>query len=165
MEFAFRHKAYFSEHTVWHLPPSFINRLGELSQGTLVNDLNEDLIRWEELIKAAEDHVWVMTSQVMPPLSRAMGDKLGQGIKLRSLLSNKPSEISKNYAQQGKNVERRYLSSVPAIILATEKEASVSFPLLTGELHFASFFGKDASFLKWVNELFVYYWDSAEKFL
>lgn len=164
MEFAFKNKQYFSEHNVWQLPTSFVNRLGELSQSVLVNELIEDMVRWEELIKAAEEHVWVMTPQVMPALSRATGERLVKGIKLRSLLSEQLSETSKTYAQKGQHVERKFLSDIPAIIIVTEKEGSVSFPLLNGQIHHAGFFGKDKLFLNWVNELFVYYWDKAKKY-
>ncbi len=164
MSFAFKHRDYFLEHNVWHFPIDFVHRLGELSQGVLVSDLNENMIRWEEMIKAAEDHVRVMTPQVMPTLSRIMGEKLQAGVKLKSLLSDQLSTTSKTYAQTGQNVERKLFPSIPAIIIATEKEATISLPFLNGQMYHAAFFGNDEQFLKWVNDLFLYYWNQGKIF-
>ena len=120
----------------------FVNRLGELSQSTLVSDLNEDLSRWEALMKNAKDHVWVMTPQAMGHLSRVMADKLLEGVKLRSIFCENIEEAKANLPS-GKNVERKLLQVVPVIMIISEKEASVSFPRLDGNVDFPSFFGSD----------------------
>lgn len=44
MDFVYKYDDYFLSHDVNRIPLSFINRLGELSQTTLVADLNEDLL-------------------------------------------------------------------------------------------------------------------------
>ena len=113
MEFALKNKKYFSEHNVWQLPNSFVYRLGELSQCSLCEILAENMIRWEAMIKDSEEHVWVMTPQVMPNLSRVMVEKLEQGVKLKSLIEQSPLENLKTYIAVGKNVERKALNLVP----------------------------------------------------
>ncbi len=63
-----------------------------------------------------------------------------------------------------KNVERKLISEVPAIMIISEKEASVSFPgqNADGTADFASsFFGNDPAFLNWANDLFLFYWEKA----
>ncbi len=164
LEFAFRHKQYFSEHDVSKLPVSFVHRFGELSGSVLVNDLNECLVKWESLVHSAEDHLWVMTPQVMPLLSRATGEKLPGRFKVKSLISENLTETSKANVTKGANVERRYLPDVSVVLLVSEKEASLSLPLFDGQMHHASFFANDKSSLEWVNELFLYYWDKAKKY-
>ena len=71
------------QHNVWQLPISFVYRLGELSQGVLVSELNEVMIGLEDLIKGAEEHLWVMTPQTMPSLSCVSAGRLLKGVKLR----------------------------------------------------------------------------------
>ncbi len=161
MDFAFKNKEYFSEHYIWNLPISFIYRLGELSQCTLSSILAENMIRWENMIKNAEKHVWVMTPQVMPNLSRIMVEKLQQGIRLRSIIGEAPLETLKAYIATGKNVERKTLKQVPVILLITEKEASVSLPHINGQIDISTFFGIDPNFLKWSNDLYQHYWNQA----
>jgi len=61
-----------------------------------------------------------------------------------------------------KNVKRKILQVVPIIMIISEKEASVSFPRLDGNVDFPSFFGSDPAFLKWVNDLYLNYWEQAK---
>ncbi len=139
----------------------FVNRLGELSKSILVADLNEDLFRWEGLIKGAKDYAWVMAPKAMGHLSRVMAEKIMERVKLRSIFSENIRDAKINLPS-GKNVERKLLPEVPVILIISEKEASVSFPRIDGNVDYPSFFGSDALFLKWINELFLYYWEHAK---
>jgi predicted transcriptional regulator len=73
MQFVYKHDDYFLNHDVTRIPLPFVNRLGELSQGTLVADLIENLARWEALVTAAKDYLWVMTPRAMGHLTRLSG--------------------------------------------------------------------------------------------
>ena len=42
LEFTFEHKEYFVNHDVWRLPYQFVNRIGELSKGTLCLDQGKE---------------------------------------------------------------------------------------------------------------------------
>ncbi len=159
MEFVYKHDGYFLKHNVRCLPEPFINRLGELSTAMLVADLNQDMSRWEALIQAAEDHIWVMIPH--DSLRRVTAEKLAEGLKLRSIM-NEDNREAKVSLPSGKNVERKLILKVPFIIVISDKEASVSFPRLDGTVDFPSFFGNDPTFLNWANDLFAYYWEKAK---
>jgi predicted transcriptional regulator len=161
MDLAYKYDDYFLTHDLERIPLPFVNRLGELSQSTLVSDLNEDLTRWEALIRGAKDHVWVMTPRAMGHLSRVMADKLIEGVKLRSIFCENVREVKANLPS-GKNVERKLLQVVPVIMIISEKEAAVSFPRIDGNVDFPSFFGSDSAFLKWVNDFYLHYWEQAK---
>jgi predicted transcriptional regulator len=90
-----------------------------------------------------------------------MADKLLEGIKLRSIFCEDIRE-SKASFPSGKNVERKLLPAVPVIMIISEKEASVSFPRLDENVDYPSFFGTDSIFLKWVNDLYLHYWEQAK---
>jgi predicted transcriptional regulator len=151
----------FLAHDVTQIPLPFVNRIGELSQTVLVADLNLDLARWETLIRNAQDYVWVMTPQAMGHLSSMMSDKLLEGIKLRSIFCENIRE-SKASLPSGKNVDRKLLPSIPVIMIISEKEASISFPRLDGNVDYPSFFGTDPTFLKWAKDLYNYFWEQAK---
>jgi hypothetical protein len=111
----------------------------------LVADFNEDLSRWEVLIKNAKDHVWVMTPKAMGHLSRIMAEKLLESVKLRSIFCENVREI-KVKIPLGKNVERKLLPEVQVIMIISENEASISFPRLDGNVDFPSFLEETLTF-------------------
>jgi predicted transcriptional regulator len=102
-----------------------------------------------------------MTPQVMGHLTRTMQDKILEGVKLRSIFNENIRE-AKSSLPKGKNVERKLLPKVPVIMIISEKEASISFPRLDGNIDFPAFFGTDSTFLKWITDLFLYYWERAK---
>ncbi len=164
MEFVYRYDEYFLTHDVTRIPLPFVNRLGELSRGTLVADLIADLSKWEALLRAAQDHVWVMTPRAMEHLTRVSADLLSKGVKIRAIMSEENREAKVNLPSS-KNAERKLIQEVPLIMIISEKEGSVSFPSAhsDGSVDFASsFFGSDSNFLKWANDLFLYYWEKAK---
>lgn len=161
MEFVYKNTDYFLEHNISQLPVPFINRLGELSKSILIADLPENMSRWEAMTTNAEKYLWVMTPKAMTQLSRTMVEKLLKGTKLRSIFSDN-ARRTKGDLPSGKNVERKTLPVIPAMIMTTEKEATLSFPRKDGNLDFPTFFGNDSLFLKWVEDLFLYYWEQAK---
>jgi len=161
-EFIFKHKQYFLVHDVWQLPPQFISRLGELSQGSLCTELAETVNRVEKMIQSSNDYVWVITDQVMSVHSNVMTERISKGVTFRSLIHKrlvKSSQIN----LFGKNVERRILSSIPGVVVITEKEAAIGLLTVDGKLSHSGFFGTDPSFMKWVTDFFIYYWEKAKR--
>jgi predicted transcriptional regulator len=164
LEFVYKHDDYFLTHNLTRIPQPFVDRLGELSKGTLVADLITDLARWEALLTTAKDHIWVMTPRAMGHLTRISAEKLSEGIKIRSIMNEENRRANVNLPTS-KNVERRLIEEVPVIMIISEKEASISFPkpLTDTTADFASsFFGSDPSFLRWANDLFLFYWEQAK---
>jgi predicted transcriptional regulator len=165
MQFVYKHDDYFLNHDVTRIPMSFVNRLGELSQGTLIVDLIVNLARWEALVTAAQDHLWVMTPKPMGHLTKLSAVKLAEGLKIHSIMNeeNRNAGVS---LPSSKNAERKLIQEVPLVMLISEKEASVSFPSKRFDktVDFAtSFFGTDNTFLNWANDLFLYYWEQQAK--
>lgn len=163
LEFVLKHKQYFQNHNIWRLPSSFISRLGELSQGVLLMEMGIVLVRWEELIKAAEEHLWIMTPQRIPSLVRVIEERHLQGVKLRYITTEQLVSTYTKSMLIGQNIERRIFDDFDFGILATEKEAMLGLPLMDGTPNPSGFFGHDSVFLKWVHDLFLYYWDQAKK--
>jgi predicted transcriptional regulator len=164
LEFVLKYKQYFMSHNVWHVPSSFVSRFGELSQAVLLTEMGEVMIRWEGLIRAAEEHLWVMTPQRIPSLVRLIEERHLQGVKIRYIT---PEQLSSTYpkALTEHTVERRFFDNFDFGILAAEKEAMLALPFMDGTPNPSGFFGHDSAFLKWVHDLFLYYWDQAKKWI
>jgi predicted transcriptional regulator len=147
MKFVFKNSDYFLEHDVWQIPMSFVHRLGELSNSVLISDLPENMLRWEKIVANAEEHLWATTPTPMAHLSRIAGEKLIMGVKVRAIFSDKVREVDVDLPL-GKGAERKTLPTIPVIILAAERDASISFPRLNGAFDHPTFFGDDPDFIK-----------------
>jgi predicted transcriptional regulator len=161
LQVAYSHDEYFLAHDLQRIPLPFINRIGELREATLVTDLTQALERWEKLVNAAKDHVWVMTPQAMGHLSRIMPEKLLQGVKLRSIFADTIKE-NKASLPSGKAVERKLLPMAPVIMIISEIEGSIAFPRIDGNVDFQSFFGSDPAFMGYIADLYGFYWMQAK---
>ena len=160
-DFFIKNKEYFLDHDVWAIPNMFVSRLGELSQGVLVEELADSVNRIESMMHSAEEYVYVITDQVMNVHSRVMDEQTSKGIKFRSIAHVKLiNPQAKKY--QG-DVETRFLQTIPGLLVVTEKEGFFALISGDGKLSHSGFYGADASLLGWINDLFVYYWEKAMK--
>lgn len=162
LEFIQKHKQYLLIHDIWQFPKQFISRIGELSQGTLCMEVAEVVNKIENMMQSSNDHVWVITDQVMTVHINAMKERISKGVKFRSLIHERMLNSS-HVKLIGKNVERRVVSSIPALVVVTEKEAFVSLLTSDGKLDSSGFYGSDQDFIKWVTDLFLFHWDHTKR--
>lgn len=161
LDFIFRYKSYFLEHDVWQLPSQFISRLGELTYATLFTEMADTVNKIEEMMQSSEDHVWTMTDQIMAVHENTMKEKLSKGIKLKSIVHERL--IGSSQVQVfGKNAERRVIASVPGLLSITEKEGFFALISKDKKLSSSGFFGSDPQFMKWVTDVFLYYWGNTK---
>ncbi|MCW4012640.1 MAG: hypothetical protein NWF07_06570 [Candidatus Bathyarchaeota archaeon] len=159
--FFVKNKAYFLDHDVWAIPNEFVSRLGELAEGVMVEELAEIVNRIESMMGSAEEYVHVITDQVMNVHSRVMDEQTSKGVKFRSIAHVKlVNPQAKKY--QG-DVETRFLHSIPGLLVVTEKEGLFALVSGDGKLSHSGFYGSDAMLLGWVNDMFDYYWERADK--
>jgi predicted transcriptional regulator len=164
LEFVSKHKDYFSTHDIMRLPLQFVNRLGELSQANLVMDTVENLNNGERAFTEAEQYGWGIAEGTVPEhMIPKINEQIQRGIKFKFLIPE--NRLSTNVSQPAtpKNVEGRGLPDLPAIVVLTEKEAGICFRQVGGRVDYAGFFGKDPTFLNWVKDLFLYYWERGKR--
>jgi len=158
--FVSRHQDYFSTHDIMHIPSQFVNRICELSQTNLITDTIESINKGQRMFLEARQFIWGSGEGVIPePMGPALDEQIRKGVKLRFLIPKNRLPPSASPPETAKTVEIRGLSELPAIIALTEKEAGICFPIVGGRMDYAGFFGKDPTFLNWVKDLFLYYWD------
>lgn len=107
-------------------------------------------------MRSAEEYVWVLTDQAMSVHNNVMIDQVAKGIKFRSLIHERMLN-STQIRVSGKAVERRLLSSIPALVVKTDKEAFFSLLALDGTLQHSGFFGGDKQFMVWVEDFYMYF--------
>ncbi len=164
LNFAAKHKDYFSTHDVTGLPIQFVSRLGELSQATLVMDTIEFLNKGEQAFIEAEQYGWGIAEGTVPErMGPIMDGQILKGVNFRFIIPER--RFSKDFSPSKipRNLEARSFAEIPAIVIVTEKVAGVSFRQLGGRIDYAGFFGTDPTFHNWVKDLFLYYWGKAKQ--
>ncbi|MFB3888484.1 MAG: helix-turn-helix transcriptional regulator [Candidatus Bathyarchaeia archaeon] len=167
LEFISKHKEYFSMHDIWRLPAQFVNRIGELSQVTLIMDAMKGMRITEKMFREAEQCTWGMregsTVEAMVPVFQ---EQIRKGVKFRDIFPENDFPAYKTWSEKVRNVEGRGFpaSDIPAVIMLTEKEAMICLRLNEGRMDYnASFYGNDPASLNWVKDLFLYYWDKGKR--
>lgn len=164
LEFVSKYKDYFSTHDIMQFPLQLVNRLGELSQANLGTDTVENLNKGQRAFMEAEQYGWGMAEGTIPEnMSQIIDERIQKGLKLKMLIPENRLSVTISPTPTVKNVEIRGLSDLPAIVVLTEKEAGICFRQLDGRVDYAGFFGKDPTFLNWVKDLFLYYWDKGKR--
>ncbi len=164
LDFVSRYKDYFSMHEVMRLPSQFVNRLGELSQTNLVMDTVENLNSSERAFTESEQFSWGIAEGTIPEnMAPIMEERLQKGVKMRFIIPEDRLQVDMKPSARVKNIEARSLSEIPAIVVLTEKRAGICFRQVGGRVDYAGFFGKDPTFLNWVKDLFLYYWEKGKR--
>jgi len=162
LEFTFEHKEYFLNHDIWRLPYQFVNRIGELSSGTLCMDTIENMNRADRMFSEAKKFAWAMGEKVLESLGAAMTDPLSKGVKFRFMGCESKLPNFNHVHGEAPHIELRTLTDVPISIVCTEKEASICLPSTEGRMDYAAFYGTDQIFVNWATEVFLYYWDKGK---
>jgi predicted transcriptional regulator len=158
IEFIAKYQGYFLNHDIWRLPGPFISRLGELNSGVLSEEIAEVIDRIENMMRSAEQYVWVLTDQAVNVHNDAMIEQVSKGIKFRSLIHERMLKTSQLKIPP-KSVERRVMPSIPALVVKTEKEAFLSLLSMDGTMVPSGFFGNDIQFMGWIEDFYMYYWN------
>jgi predicted transcriptional regulator len=164
LEFVSKHKDYFSTHDIMRFPIQFISRLGELSQTNLSTDTIANLNKCQQAFLEAEEFGYGMAEGTIPEfMATKMDEKIQMGLNFKFLLPENRFPSDKSLAEVPKNVQMRALSELPAVIVVTEKFAGICFLQAGGKVDYAGFFGYDQTFINWVKDLFLYYWDKGKR--
>jgi predicted transcriptional regulator len=164
LKFVSKHRDYFSTHDVTRLPLQFVDRLSELSKADLVMNTIEVLNKGERALMEAEQYGWGIAEGTVPEhMGPIMNERIQKGLKLRFLILENSLPTNESPSAMVRNLEVRCLSTLPVLVVLTEKEGSVCFRRVEGRIDYAGFYGNDSTFLNWVKDLFLYYWDKGKR--
>jgi predicted transcriptional regulator len=166
MDFLSRHRKYFVSHDVTSLPPSFLERIGELSESAYAEKLGGVLDHIQSVISEAKEFVWLMADQILTIDSDSQRRLLERKVSVRAIIPVKEfgSRQPSGNLTMPENMEMRFADEVRAGIAMNESLAGVVFPELTGKIDFScGFGGTSQGFHGWCRDLFLYHWEYAKK--
>ena len=157
-----RYREYFLSHDASLLPHEFRVRLGELSGGALIMGTVETLNWVTEFFKRAEKKIdaTVVGFEIQDEILRR---RVQEGLKVRWLIDESFLPRAKSILHSDKRLpEMRAVPRVFGHIATTDKEAVLTLRRNDGSLSFDAFIGKDASFLRWAEDLYAHEWEKAK---
>jgi len=171
-EFLSKHREYFTTHTLSTLPLECAIGIADLLECTFTNDVMVTFHNVENMIREAEEFVWILSDQILVSTLPYLVEALKRGVEFRLIL---PEDVSPSkslrervdnpifeYAARTKKLESRFLEKVDVFICMSEKEvAALSFPNLDGRLDYLGFRATDERAHKWSKNLISYYWNRA----
>ena len=158
--FISRNMQYFTEHELSHLPPEFVERIGELSSippGT--SDIMTSFRLSEIMLQEASEYMWIMSDQILTSTVPIIGERMKKGLEFRFIFPE--TIVPPPGVKPEPGAKRRRLPKVEEIILITEKEAMLGFPDLNGKMDYALLIAKDPISHKWCKDLFLNRWEKA----
>lgn len=160
LEFTSRHKEYFQTHDISYLPPEFIHRIGELTEGTLAQDMVTGIRLVDLFYKNTEEYAWMLSDQVIVNVVELVEEKVEEGVQFRAIFPEVFTPPPGYVPSIGP--ERRTLPSINMRLMLNEKEALVCFPERNGRVDYAPFTSSDPVFHEWCRDLYLYYWERAK---
>jgi predicted transcriptional regulator len=160
LEFAFKYKKYFFDHDLSRIPYEFVNRLGELSSCEFYEGVLVSLNRIRQIVFGAEEFIWVIGDQIDSSHVPVTNEKVRRGLKFRFIMQQ---DLAKAVEDSENLKERKYVERISAAVLINEKEAFVALRGINGIIDYSGFYSTDEKFRKWCRDLFMYYWERAER--
>jgi predicted transcriptional regulator len=158
--FVLKNGDYFLEHDVSALPYEFVNRLSELSSCEYFEGVLKSLNRVRQMVFASEEFIWVIADQVDSSHVQVTNEKVRRGLKFRFIMQQDLAQVVEDFENLK---ERRYVKRISAAVLINEKEAFVSLRGINEVIDYSGFYSTDEKFCKWCKDLFMYYWERAER--
>jgi len=174
LEFTSQHREYFTNHTLDRLPPEFVTRIGDLADSTYSHNVMDFLKYVENVIKYAEEKVWLLVDQYPVNSLVFINEALDRGVEFKCIEPvegvrgpnpslHEPEEMEGlRRVRSTPLVEQRTLESVDAFLLLSENECVLAFPTSDDEFDYRGFAAEDERSLKWCMDLFRQYWETAE---
>ncbi len=161
--FASKHREYFLEYDTSGIPHQLIERIGELEESEYSPETFRNIEEGQNRIREAREFTWILSDQVLTSSVPALAEKVKNPFDLRIILPDgKFPPENKSQLPSMMGVRKRVLQKVDALVVMTEKYAVFCLPNRSGRIDYTGFTGTDANFLKWCQDLFLYYWEKAK---
>jgi predicted transcriptional regulator len=173
--FLSKNRKYFEVHEFDDIPPKFVLRIGQLSNGDYIKGVTKVLEKWKEVFNNSQEYIYGILVEEPPDLIEPLVKKAKKGIKVQSIFSETtivPKERKKILEDLGfdklidsKQVERKMKKNVKTVVVLNEKEACVSFPKHNGESNITEmYYSTDPMFHEWCLDFFRYSWYGSDIF-
>jgi DNA-binding MarR family transcriptional regulator len=138
LDFISKYKPYFETHNIMLLPPSFVNRIGEISGAQLSSDTIANLNRVEKAYLDAKIFGFGIAEGTIPEhMAPKMDQKLLEGLKFKFLIPQ--NRMPKTGTIKEHDVEGRGIPELPLILVLTEGFGGVFFLQTDGKVDYTGF--------------------------
>jgi len=162
LEFVSKYKEYFRDHDSSLLPIEFRARLAELSGSRLIQTTVEHINKTTEMFLAAEKRIDTVVLGGVA-LIEILRQRRQEGVKMRWLMQESFIPSAPSVLSSWKRLpEIKTSPKVLGYIVVTDKAALLSILENDGSMSYSPFYGEDASFLKWTEDLFTHEWEKAK---
>lgn len=161
--------SFFNAHTFEGMPDKFPQRIEVLQNCKLVSGVVKVLENWSKMAHECDRYMKIVASQApLEPVEITL-QKANKGLKVNlvvgrnTIFPERYPELLKTYNSGKLELNgffvTKIIDKVRFYLVITDKEASISFTDLQGEVDInKTFFGRDPKFLDWCNELFEHTW-------
>ncbi len=182
-DFLSSNKGYFSDHNVGNIPMKFVQRIGALNGGNLVSGIVSIIESWKRLYEESREYIYGILPQIPLELIQAVIPKVkNEGVKFNYILPKNAMvpkirndlQKSTGYSELLKQgiIERRMIDKMEVAVVLNEKQATVMFPTLKGEVDMNHMFSSkgtkshndDGLFHEWCVDFFRHSWYNSKPF-
>lgn len=161
--FILKNSDYFLDHDLFCIPQEFIERLGELSSAEFCHEAMSGFNRVRNMVFNAEKFLWTMAEQVDSSHIKPTQEKVSRGLDFKFIMQAGLARTFVNAKDTAVLSGSRYLQKIPVTLVITENEASITFRTISGAMDYMGLHGSDEKLCKWAKDLFLYYWEKAQK--
>ncbi|MDQ6723731.1 MAG: transcriptional regulator [Thermoproteota archaeon] len=181
-DFLSNNKDYFSDHVLGNIPMKFIQRIGALNGCKSISGIVSIIESWKRLYNESSEFIYGILPQIPLELIQAVIPKIKyEGVKFNYILPQNAlvpkmrNDIQKSsgYTELLKQgiIERRMMNKIDVAVVLNEKQATVMFPTLKGEIDMNSMFisnndikSNNGLFHEWCIDFFRYCWYHSKSF-
>jgi predicted transcriptional regulator len=161
-EFVLKFRQLILTRDIGRIPYQFIDRIGELSEASLITDVAETVNIVENIIVGAEKFLLCMGRRPIRSLSEDVGKPVQKGVPVKVLFDEENKEYYQKYIEN-KYFEKRVIPTIPVVMVISEKCATINFLPLDNRQDMKTLYGQDLKILKWASDLFLYYWEQGKR--
>jgi len=173
--FLSQNRKYFQEHNLGDIPYKFKMRCGQLANGKHIKGFSKVMEQWKSVYKNADEYIYEILSEVPLDLIEPLIKRVKKGVRFNYIFSKSAvvphgrksllKKLGFEKLMEKGLVERKMKSNVQTVLVLSEKEACVFFPLREGESDLSQmFYSDDPMFHEWCLDYFRYSWHGSDLF-
>lgn len=170
-------RKYFEKHNFAKIPQKFIQRIGALSKGDLIQGFVKVQEKWKNIYQNANSYIYNVLTEVpyTKDLMDPLVDSIKKGVEINTvfadnaILQENRDEILQKYSfhnlMKDRQIMRRIKKDVAAVTILNEKEACVAFSFLDGNVDLShAFYSTAPEFHEWCLDFFRHCWHDSQAF-
>lgn len=163
-EFLVAHRRFLQHHRLPVLDRAFVERLGELTQASLVHGTYQVVALQESSLRAVKRRIWVLTEQRFEQALPIFREKMAVGADIRVI---RPRASITEERRTGRIVHRnfplRVLPNVDTFLAVLDEQAGLCLAGPDGRTDMGTMLlVTDPEGYRWAEDVFLWYWDRAE---